>query len=1098
MNMTADRVTKDKDEGSVFTATSAETFNTLDSSFTKTSVSSLSPHPQRPKSSRIRAKRMSVEIDDILDRQEDKKENKNIAELTINKLRIEKVGMVGREKEQETLERCFEKLTKQEDESTKDLIFIKGYSGSGKSKLARTLYQISKTHEKLIIAEGKFESSSDEPYSGVADAFESICHSLKSLKDSESGAQDTPIDIHGLGTRIVEELGASVDLMARLIPSLTNILPSDAIVGDKTSFIDIYNFEAAQEQIKYAFRVLTLAICSYFNGVVLILDDLQWADVASLDVIDYLISDKRNQGLMIIGTYRSNEVDDNHILFNKIQTLQGKQERNGFEITQIELRPFSVDSVNEIIMRLLSIDDKDSTLSLAELCLKRTLGNPYFVIEYLKMLKDEGLLDFSIGLLQWKWDSKEIENTTFSTDNVADLLKSRMGKLSGDEQLLLQYAACLGSSFSMDTVNIVWKNHATQYSDHRLENADILLKKLEEENYIERGRDDKYQWVHDKVQEAALSMEEARKSSFQFEIGLLLYKTFDAKDLDASIFDVADLINRGNAKRQPELAQLNLIAAEKARQLSAFHTAFSYVLHGIGLLPNTRWKDHRPMTLQLYTMGAQMALAASDFDKMEEYSQEILSQGNCTAVEKFPLHMTQLQKLSMELKYDEAITFSLQVLKELGCDLIPNRTFLPVYAVVSLLKTLRTAKKLPRNFYKTQKLVSDPRLEAISAVVGRLGYMAYLTNKEMMFVQTITYGVQMSIDHGIHEESGTGFATLGVMARTVLGDYVTAASFAETARKVQRRAKNQYATCGTDFAAHYFTISWTEPLQSCLTPFLDCFKIGMRTGSNDYATWSLLAHKIHLPYQIGKPIPTILDSCPEFRNRVEELNQKDQSFYARLYWQLMLNLSGQAKDPMKLKGIQFDCDSEELSLPQHSSTVNFCHLGLYLFYGNYEKAAKHALECGDTFEKVTSSMYLTMMETFQRCLSLYAWSRRSHKRKYRKHAKRVHRKIGEWLKKGCPNVVHYHALLDAEEAALNKNYKKAESLYQKAIVLAARPGYLHDAALFNERYADFLSQEGSYFKMTGDDAQFRLREAVRYYDEWGATSKAEMLRQQFA
>ena len=162
--------------------------------------------------------------------------------------------------------------------------------------------------------------------------------------------------------------------------------------------------------------MLTRIFCSHLPIIVIVLDDIQWADVSSLDILDYLISDVENQHpLMIIGCYRSNEIDENSVLYNPIQTLQEKQEKFRFQITDIVLENLDANAVNKVVMNMLSIDEESKTQDLSTVCFKRTLGNPFFLIEFMKMLYSEGLLTFNLGLMEWVWDVSKIENATMST-----------------------------------------------------------------------------------------------------------------------------------------------------------------------------------------------------------------------------------------------------------------------------------------------------------------------------------------------------------------------------------------------------------------------------------------------------------------------------------------------------------------------------------------------------------------------------------------------------------------------------------------------------------------------------------------------------------
>lgn len=260
--------------------------------------------------------------------------------------------------------------------------------------------------------------------------------------------------------------------------------------------------------------------------------------------------------------------------------------------------------------------------------------------------------------------------------------------------------------------------------------------------------------------------------------------------------------------------------------------------------------------------------------------------------------------------------------------------------------------------------------------------------------------------------------------------------------------------------------------------------------------FSDLIHSDHvmLPLNTGKPLGAILERCPECLYQMEDYQLDDHCFYTRLSWQVCLNLTGQAREPMRLHGGIFNDNVDEETIPLRIASVKKAQIELWVVYGAFEKAAELAIECGDSYGKLSSLSYVCISETFFRGLALYAAHRETNQRKYKKHAKRARNKLGVWKLKGVPDVVHFHGLLNAEQAAVDEEYEVADLHYQKAIELAVSAGYLNCAALFNERYAIFLQQNDPFCESRSDDAIFRLGEAMRYYREWGAIAKVEAIR----
>eukprot|EP00957_Ditylum_brightwellii_P035576 2697250-Ditylum_brightwellii.AAC.1 len=260
-------------------------------------------------------------------------------------------------------------------------------------------------------------------------------------------------------------------------------------------------------------------------------------------------------------------------------------------------------------MALLSIDDALRTEGLASICYRRTLGNPFFLLEFVKLLEEEGLLSFHLGLLQWEWDETDVESRTASTENVVDLLQGKMEKLSTEARGFLQCAACLGASFVAETIHIVWHDKRMSYMDSSTveSSTEELLTTMVKENYLESPKNNEYRWTHDNVQQAASSLiEEESRASFRHSIGEVLYKELSVNVLDTYLFEVANLLNTATAGvTNIDYAKINLTAAEKARNVSAFEKCSDYASKGIRMLRNDTWTSHPEMTVKLYSLAAE-------------------------------------------------------------------------------------------------------------------------------------------------------------------------------------------------------------------------------------------------------------------------------------------------------------------------------------------------------------------------------------------------------------------------------------------------------------------------------------------------------------
>ncbi|CAJ1947191.1 unnamed protein product [Cylindrotheca closterium] len=1021
-----------------------------------------------------------------------------LSELTINKLKIHSVGMIGREKETELLRIRLRTLIQQANDATddgenaqshnngiqtskvkKELVLIRGFAGVGKTTLARTISKDVNSTANGFFAEGKFDldDDRDQPYSGIAKAYSGLIQELwRTDRDM----------LLKIGKQLSEDLGSEVEPLTFMIPEL-----EDAVIQQSTSSFSEGGMEGLQDRWKYSFRLLTRLLSAQMKPLVLLIDDLQWADPASLDLIECLITDTQNVNpLMVIGCYRSNEVNEDSNLSKTMESLMDRKLDFGFDISEVAVESFGGNEVNQMVMKMMDIDDEESTRDLAELCFQRTLGNPFFVIEFMSMLQREDLVTFNLGTMKWSYDIRTIADTTVSTANVVELLESRMQKMPADVRLLLQLVACLGPTWRVPIVETLWKNLAiVQSKGFEVVAVSTLIEYIEGEMLVEGCGGVKYRWVHDKVQEAAISLVETDERTMKFEMGKLLYLNLQGKELDDGLFDVTDLISNGVGGQSPDFASLCLKAGKRAMRLSAFLSSTRYVKNGIGMLPDNCWTTLQSLTLELYTLGAEVELALGHVEESKNYCSAVLSQDDIELSAKIPLRIIEIRRLStVEIKYSETVKTCLALLKDMKYKFIWSRRLITLQAVSTLSSTIKAVKKQPKDFYLNPKRMDD-RYKTIVEILNRLQYSSFHTQNIMQLILCSCHIVQLTLKHGLCEYSAKEIATLGNLEILVFQRRNNAAMFRELALSTQSHFGRPRA-CQAIFNVHAYSMVWLVPMQQCKEIYYEAYIKGMRNGEVDYAMWCLAYHFGYLPYVLGKPIDQIVGECPNVTMAMEEVSQTSQANAAKCYWQMWIILQNPQPNgyAISLKGEIHSieaCAGDPFLLAVH----DYIECQLLLFYDD-PSAADRAISGAKVFSKISPGVPDVMIETFHRGICLYVAARRTMKRKYKQHAIKIRKQIHKWKKDGVVNVVDYCIFLDAEHAALEGKYEEAESHYKKAIQFVARSGHLHHAGLFNELYSDFLWRE----RNDKEEARYHLQEAMRYYNDWGAYGVVERLR----
>ncbi|CAJ1953895.1 unnamed protein product [Cylindrotheca closterium] len=1010
------------------------------------------------------------------------------------------MGLIGRETEVSTLRYCLANLMATDSSSDsdgsnetgpfKELVFIKGQSGVGKSSVARTVEQDLKQEERSnsnyngLFIDAKFDMNTmDEPYSGISKIFDKICRKIKEVKQES---------IPEIQQALKDGLGKELRLLMHLLPELKSLMADDDSQSTKSSF-DIDAFESGTDQLRYAFRVLARVFGAVFSPLVIFFDDLQWADMSSLQVLDYLISDTQNpNAMMIIGSYRSEEVNENSLLFNKIVAFREKATKFHFHVTEMEIKAFDAATVEKIIATTLTPETMEQGVRLALICIKRTLGNPFFVFEFLKMLHHEGLLAYNLSSQRWTWDMEKIEDATMSTANVVALLHNRMKKLPNQVQILLQVAAYFGSSFYEPTLDMVWDHHGRRLVGAKIDKVSKLLPGVVQDDFLEPFGENHYRWVHDKVQEAALCLTGKHRESFQLDIGTTLYYCLDKEHLEDDLFNVVDLINRGNVNKRSEFALANMRAAKKARSISAFESGAKYAAHGIEILDeSTKWTENRQLALQLYTIGAEMNLVAGNIVAAEEYCEVVLGRSELSTMETLPLKMVRAKALStMELKFDEALEYCLKLLREIGCKLTWPRSLVPVQALTMVLRTIKKLEKVPEGSFETMTVIKDKRQKAVASLLSMILYISYHSGNIHLSFVCICKLVEMTLQHGINEFSAKSIASIGIILIVLNKDPAKAEEYGNIALSMLAKF-GRMRSGETTYLTYAHVMAWFRPLETCSAPMIDGYKKALRAGETEFALWNLLSYVAMVPYILGKPLEQILQECPKAMIQFEEAASAVHVLDMRVLMQMLSNLSDPScPDPSKLEGEIFSkVHDDEKEAKVHLAISHFAEGELLLFQGDYVAAADRAINLGEVHTELVPGIYTIMIETFHRAVVLYAAALKTKKKKYRVHAKKVRKKVSGWAKAGNPNVEYFDLFLTAEQLALDKKLDEAQPKYKSAIRLATRSGHLHHAGLLNERYADFLLA----LRSNVEESKRALKISIKWYKDWGATRKVKAL-----
>ncbi|MEZ2301305.1 MAG: AAA family ATPase [Microcoleus sp.] len=976
--------------------------------------------------------------------------------------------------------------------SQSELMLVSGYSGIGKSAVVN---EVSKpiTKAKGYFISGKFDQfKRNIPYASLIQAFNSLLRQLL----TESAAS-----IEIWRTKILTALGTDGKVIADVIPEV------ELIAGKQPEVAELGTVES-QNRFNRVFKEFIRVFAQKEHPLVIFLDDLQWADSATLKLMQTLITDSEQQYLLLIGAYRDNEVSPTHPLIQTVEEI----EKTGTVVNNIVLQPLDLETVTELVADTLNTRT-EKVKNLAELICNKTGGNPFFLTQLLQALYQENLLKFDFSLVEgkggWNWSIDEIQAIGITDQSVVELVASRIEKLPAATQEVLKLAACVGDKFALDVLSLVSEESAntTATELYSALQAGLILPlsdayriplvfdRAESINLKLDTSRVSYKFLHDRVQQAAYSLiPEDQKQSTHLKIGQLLLQNTPPDKLEENIFDIVNQLNVGidtisQPAKKTQLAQLNLTAGRKAKAANAYEAAVRYLRVAMELLPADCWQSQYDLTLAIYESTAEAEYLNSNYEVSKTIIDIVLQQAK-NLLEKVNVYELQLQSYNSQNRLVESLNTGLEVLQLLGIDFPQNPK--PIHIVAGLIDT-----KVSLGFKRIEDLanlpdMTDPdRKAAIRILSGILG--SALQAKPPLFPLLIFMMLKLCVKYGNSPDASVAYIYYGVvMCR--LGDISLAYQFGQLAIRLLDKFPSRsnetrvYAVFGTFI--HYLKAE----LKSGLVMLKSGFETAMEIGNLEYAGYSIGEYCANKMWT-GAPLDLLEEEIGKYVKLMQQCELPTAVNYIRICRQTALNFRGQAVDPCVLVGEIFN---ELEAIPVFIEAKNFTficlvyHLKTQLnfVFKNYVSA----LETSRLFEKhqeVAAGFYVVSMNNFYRSLSLLALYPQADKEEQRQYLKKVVQnqiKMKKWAFHAPMNYQHKYDLVAAEKARVLGYDTQAMELYDRAIAGSAKNGYIQEEALAYELAGEFYQSLGKQII-----SQAYLTKAYYTYIRWGALAKVKHL-----
>ena len=919
------------------------------------------------------------------------------------------------------------------------LVLISGYSGIGKSSVIEELMS-AVSGSGARVARGKFDQyKRDIPYATLAEALQGFVREILRAADAE---------VERWRSTFRDAVGSAGQLLTTLVPEL------DILLGPQPPVPEVSAEEAKRRFQQLLQRVLA-AIASASHPFVIFFDDLQWADRATLDSLRAILdSDVRH--LLILGAYRENEVEAHHPLVRTIEDIRTR----GARVEEIVLGPLSIEEVSQLLGDTLR-DEPARVEPLARLVLDKTGGNPFFVIQFVLSLRDDGLLAFDAEAGSWRWDLVRILARGF-TDNLADFMVSKLSRLPAATRAAMTRLACLGRS--AETAVLAALGGQTESDLHA-----ALWDAVRAGLVVNAAQG--YEFPHDRVQEASFALaSEVERAAIHLRAGRILAALDDGRRRDELVFEIVNQLNRGaslvtSLGERREIAEINLAAAKRAKRAIAFQSAAVYLTAGISILDRdgALWTESPDLAFVLGLQRAECDYLTGGYDAAEVRLAELSTRAQTRAEQCAVASLRAAVHLTSN-RPDESIRVCLEQLRAFGIDWQPKPSEDVVRAEYERLTLRLPAEGLEALVHLP--LMTDPDWQGCMDVLLAMEPAAVFTDKALHDLGVIRMAL-ISIEHGNCEASPLGYSELSLVLPDRFDDRALAYRFGQLGYDlVEQHGFLRFG--GRAFVVvGYHVLPWTKPLPEAQALMRRALAIAVENGDLTFRAFSL-CHLVQLGLLAGNPL-----------EKVQKDAEEALAFARQTKFELIIQcVAGMLTLIEALRGTAPTVSIEQRHLEDPGLVIMTC----WYWIRRLEAAVYGADVDGgqDALAAATPLMWTT--RTFIELAEFHFFAALAETMAGRRGpAAEHHRQLEAWAVT-CPETFRCRAaLVEAELARLDERDRDAQRLYEEAVARARANGFSNVEAIAHE-----LASRCCQVRGLPTSADAHLAQSRRAYERWGA------------
>jgi PAS domain S-box-containing protein len=973
--------------------------------------------------------------------------------------------LYGREHEIDTLLGAFDRVVAN---GATELVLVSGYAGIGKSSVVNEL-QKALVPPRGLFASGKFDQyKRDIPYATLAQAFRGLVRPLLSKSETELARWRNSLS---------EALGPNGKLIVNLIPEL------ELVIGKQPPVADLPP-QDAKNRFQMVFRRFVGVFARAEHPLALFLDDLQWLDLATLDLLEHLVTDPDVRSLLLVGAYRDNEVDPAHPLMQTLETIRDA----GARVEEIVLTPLGLDDIGRLVTDALQCQPERAR-PLAQLVHEKTSGNPFFAIQFLTALNEDGLLAFDPVAPAWRWDIDHIRARGY-TDNVVDLMVGKLKRLPVPAQEAMKQLACLGNVADVSTLTLVYE-----------EAEEVVHAALWEAVYtgLVLRQDNAYTFLHDRIHQAAYSLIPAgRHADIHLRIGRAMLASMTPDQLAEHLLDVASQLNRGATRlidrdEKAQVATIDLRAGRKAKTSAAYASARGYFSAGAALLDERDWDSQYELMFGLWLERAECELLSGNFAGAEQLIAELLQRG-ASKVDQAAVYHLKVQFHTLQSENVQAINSALACLRLFSIDIPAHPT--PAQVKAEYDTVWRTLAERPIESLIDLPLMIDAELQAAMQLLSILTPPAYFTDLHLFYL-LVCRMVQISMQHGTSGASAHAYAILGHILGPTFHRYGEGYRFAKLACDLVEK-HGFIAYHAKVYHATGLAAQWAQPITTMIDLMQATSRTAIETGDWTFACYSL-CQSVHGAFLRNDSLDAVWRQSEMALDFAGKAGFHDMAEAIVSQQRFIATMQGRTATFSTFSDGQFDEATFETQLTGNRMTLMVClywivKLKTRYLSGDYGDALAAANEAKPLLW--ASAVWIQQLDYFYysalTVAALFENASADEQQAWRDLLTTHREQLREWAENYPPTFGDKHALVSAEIARLGGRDGDAMRLYEQAIQSAREQGFVQNEALAHEVAGRFYAARGA-----DSIAHACLRNARNCYLQWGAHGKVKQLDERY-